>query len=407
MKNQSTIMPVLACLVISAINTPAQQNQRRNRGESFYQCQNSNTAGPGDIWVSVRGVGHIWDDDPISMDSASQETEGGTNARRWVSNIRAFPEIYLQGGITEFLSAHASSRFLSYGFIPGWFSGGVKMTLPNNLELRLNGIGLSIDYRYQTRETGPSLGGYTGFMPEGFVVKGHNLETVFVYELDLLPRFSFLPLRLLTNVGLRQPLSKRYNLRQLLINLCVVYSGYGFDFFAQYNLESFNNIFGSLPIEDQSKKFLVWFSENPMYFTLGGNVRYDNGITLSLAVPILLSVNNGSRMRWEDQVALNRQDTNSPFTYEIKRGILDPFDPWFAKWKIVGTLSFPIRFKMSGAEMMRNYLLLKNRKQAKKIDIDNRLHLQEEPTPSDEIKEQDDAKRRLEEIKKKRETLTK
>lgn len=407
MNSQSTILFVLACLVITAINTPAQRNQRRNRGESFYQCQNSNTAGPGDVWVSLRALGHIWDDNPISMDSVTQNTDGGAAARRWVSNIRAFPEIYLQGGITEYLSVHASSRILSYGFVPGWFSGGVKMTLPNNLELRFNGIGVSFDYRYQTREAGPSLGGYTGFMPEGFVVKGHTLETVFIYELDLLPRLSFLPLRLLGNAGLRQPLSKRHDLRQLLINLCVVYSGYGFDFFAQYNLESFNNIFGPLPIEDQSKKFFVWFSENPMYFTFGGNVRYDNGITLSLAVPLLLSVNKGSRMRWEDNAALHRQETGGPFRYEIDHGIVDPFDPWFVKWKIVGTLSFPIRFKMSGAEMMRNYLLLKNRKQAKKIDIDDRLHLQEESTPSDEKKERDDAKRRLEEIKKKRETLIK
>ena len=390
-------MPVLACLVISAINTPAQQNQRRNRGESFYQCQNSNTAGPGDIWVSVRGVGFIWDN-----------AESGDSKRRWIKNIFAFPEVYLQGGITDYLSAHISSRVVTYNWVfPGWVDGGVKLTLPNNQDLRFNGIGLSVDYRYQNTDTTPTLGGYTGFFADGFVVKGHTLETVFIYELDLLPRFSFLPLRLLTNVGLRQPLSKRHELRQLLVNLCVVYSGYGFDFFAQYNLESFNNIFEPLPIEDQSKKFLVWFSENPMFFTLGGNVRYDNGITLSLAVPILLSVNQGSRIRWEDEAALNRQDINSPFKYEIERGIVNAFDPWFAKWKIVGTLSFPIRFKMSGAEMMRNYLLLKNRKQAKKIDIDNRLHLQEEPTPSDEIKEQDDAKRRLEEIKKKRETLTK
>ncbi|MBN1309453.1 MAG: hypothetical protein JXA18_16155 [Chitinispirillaceae bacterium] len=342
------------------------------------------------------------------MNSQVGDTGGPTaSKRRWVSNIRAFPEIYLQGGITDYLSAHVSSRVLSYGFMPGWFGGGVKLTLPNNQDLRLNGIGLSMDYRYQMRESGPSLGGYTGFMPEGFVVKGHTFETVFVYELDLLPRLSILPLRFLANAGLRLPISKRHELYQLLLDLGVVYSGYGFDFFAQYNLESFNNIFKPLAVNDGPKQFLVWFTENPMYFTFGGDVRYDNGITLSLAIPLLLSVNQGSRMRTEDLVELHHQEENGIFTYEKDHGILDPFDPWFVKWKIVGTLSFPIRFKMSGAEMMRNYLLLKNRKQKKRIDIDNRLQLQEQSRPAAEKNEDNDAKRRLDEIKKKRETIIK
>ncbi|MBN1577210.1 MAG: hypothetical protein JW913_11695 [Chitinispirillaceae bacterium] len=402
MNHQSTVLFVFVCLVLTAITTPAQQNQRRNRGESFYQCQNSNTPGPKDIWLSMRGVGYIWDDPATSV-----------SKRSWIKNIFAFPEVYSQFGITDFFSLHASTRVLSHGWVPGWFDGGIKLTLPNNQDLRPNGIGLSIDYRYQTREENPSLSGCIGFMPEGFVVKGHNLETVFIYELDLLPRWSFLPLRLLTNTGLRLPLSKRHDMYQLLLNIAVVYSGYGFDFFAQYQLESFDNLNPKnnpkkvYNVEsDERSTFFVWFSENPMYITLGGDVRYDNGVTLSLAVPILLSYNQGSA-KTEDQGELNRQEQNGIFTDEKAAGIFNPFDPWYPKWKIVASLSFPIRFKMSGAEMMRNYLLLKNRKQEKKIDIDKRLQLQEPAKPAEDNKEGDDAKRRLEEIKKKRETITK
>ncbi len=403
MKKGTVILSLIACLVINAAGEQTEKNQRRNRGESFYRCRNSNTVNPGDIWVSAGAVGHIWDDDPVSMDSASKFTADSISGekRRWVSNIRAFPEISVQAGITEYLSVHANSRIISYGFVPGWFGGGVKLTLPNNYDLRLHGLGLYIDYRYQLRENGPTLGGYNGFMPEGFVVKGHNFEAVFVYELDLLPRFSYLPLRVLADAGLRQPLSKRQNLRQLLIDLCMVYSGYGFDFFVQYSLESFNNLFAPLAVEDDSKKFLIWFTENPMYFTLGGNIRYDNGITLSLSVPILLSVNQGSRMRWEDNMALHRQDINSPFRYEIDHGIFDPFDPWFVKWKIAGSISFPIRFKMSSAEMMRNYLLLKNIKEKKKIDIEERLDLLDRQSPSDGKEKTGSEEEKSEEIKKK------
>jgi ribosomal protein L9 len=62
---------------------------------------------------------------------------------------------------------------------------------------------------------------------------------------------------------------------------------------------------------------------------------------------------------------------------------------------------------MTGAEMMRNYLILKNNRQEKKIDIDRQLDRREEPESSPPAKEREDAARRLEEIRKKREaTIT-
>ncbi len=399
MRETTTIVILLLTLLCAAIQTPAQQNQRRNRGETFYLCQNSNTAGPGDIWVSLRGIGYVWDDPNVA------------NTIKWYSNlmVRVWPEIYLQGGVADFLSVHASSRVLSHGWRPGWFDGGIKLTWPNNQDLRFHGAGLSVDYRYQTRESGPTLSGAIGFMPEGFVVKGHNCEMMAIYELDLTPKLSYLPLRFLVNAGLRLPLSKRQEMYQLLANVGVVYSGYGFDFFVQYSLEAFNNIFKPKIVEQDggTTRFMVNFSENPMYVTFGGDVRYDNGWTLSLAVPLLVSTNWGSRKRWEDESELHQNSTPGLFAYEKAHDIVIGFDPWFVKWKIVGSLSFPLRFKMTGAEMMRNYLIMKNRKQAKKIDIDNQLQLQNKPAPLDEAKEKDDAQRRLEEIKKKRETLLK
>ena len=398
------VVPCITLLTIQPAHS--RQNQRRNRGETFYQCQNSNTPGKGNIWVSLRAVGHIWDDAPISMDTMTSSSIDNS-PRRWISNVRAFPEVTIQAGILDFISINAESRVLSYGFTPGYFGGGIKATWPNNQELRLHGVGLSLQYRYQMRESAPSLGGYIGFMPEGFVVKGSTIETKVHYELDLLPRLTILPLRVLASTGFRVPFRRR-NLSQLLTEAAIVYSGHGFDFFAQYSLEAFNNLIHPITVTQPGKRFLVWFSENPMYATLGGNVRYDNGITLSLAVPILLSVNEGSRMRSEDLTELHGNKNNGIFTYEKERNIVDPFDPWFVKWKVAATLTFPIRYKMTGTEMMRNYLLLKNRKEEKKIDIDNRIQLKEE-TPREEKQTQDeeDANRRLEEIRKKREKALK
>jgi hypothetical protein len=379
----------------------AGQNQRRNRGESYYDCRNSNTPGPGNIWLSLHALSHVWDNSPVTTDTLAAEADGSD--RKWVSNVRAFPEFSIQAGVTDFLSVQAGSRLLSYGFRPGWYKGGIKCTWPNNKTLRFHGFGLSLDYLYLTRESSPSLGGYVGFMPEGFVVKGGNLESLLIYELDFLPKYSVIPVRLLFNGGVRIPLEKRRELYQMLMKACVVYSGHNFDFFAQYSIEAFNNITSPAIIDQEgNKRFLVWFSENPMYATLGGNIRYENGVTLSLAVPLLLSVNQGSGMRYDDCVELNRKETPGLFTYEKEHGIVDPFDPWYVRWKITGTISIPLRFKMTGSEMMRNYLLLKNKKADKKIDIDSRIEEQESP---DTQNEEEDTKRRLEEIKKKRKKM--
>jgi hypothetical protein len=94
-----------------------------------------------------------------------------------------------------------------------------------------------------------------------------------------------------------------------------VYTGYDYDFFTTYSVEAFNN-FTAPKIFTQSRAaqndLLVWFMENPMYLTLGGNVRYVNGVKISLAVPLLLSVKcQESKMSKEDQTALDSRPRRS------------------------------------------------------------------------------------------------
>lgn len=397
----------LALMVVALAGVYGGQNQKRNRGEVFYECFNANTPGPGNVWLTLESIGHVWDDAPLANDTASAGSApaDGVTTRRWVSNIRAFPELRLVTGITDYISVHASSRVLSYGFEPGYYSGGIRCTWPNNKNIRLHANGLKIDYKYIVRDRGPSLGGYIGFMPEGFVVKGGNIETRLLYELDMLPVQSRLPLRMCINTGVRVPLEERRELSQFLFDIMAVYSGYGFDFYAGYTLESFMNFFAPIAIEQSGKKFLMWFEENPMYLNLGGNIRYDNGVTLSLTVPLLLSVNHGSRMRREDMVELIHHQPNGIFAYEKDRNIRDPFDPWFVKWKVAGAITIPLHFKMTGTEMMRNYLLLKNRKEQKVIDIDRRVISPEKrPDSADTL---DDDTVRLERIRRQRELLSK
>jgi hypothetical protein len=368
----------------------AAENQKRDRGEPFYNCLNSNASGHGDIWVSLAAVGHIWDNSPIAMDSNAVKG-------KWVSNIRAFPEIRMHTGLFDIASLALESRALGNFWNPGWVSLDCKLTPPNNKELRFHGYALDIKYKYQFIESGPSLGGYIGFMPEGFVSKGHNIETRCIYELDLLPRISKLPLRLIVNNGIRIPLrDDRRNFYQFLTDAAIVYSGYGFDFFVEYSIEAFNNFCGPAVLQtSENKKIAVFFSENPMYLIFGGNLRYDNGLVLSITAPVLLSTNKESKMTVEDLRNLNHLRSDL-FPKEVKHGIKDPFDPWFVKWKIAGSITFPIRYTMTSSELMRNFLIMKNRKQDAKIDIDNKLLDTSPDKTSDSTKTED--KVRLEKI---------
>ena len=142
-----------------------------------------------------------------------------------------------------------------------------------------------------------------------------------------------------------------------------------------------------------------------MYLTLGGRIRYDNGVVLQACVPFLLSVNYGSAMTPADKKLLN--DARSPgalFYAEHMRGMTDPFDPWFAKWKIAASISAPVLYRQTGSEMMRNFLMMKNRANGRTIDIDDRLKTFE--SGGDSLKTDDaDARKRLETIQKRREQV--
>jgi hypothetical protein len=108
-----------------------------------------------------------------------------------------------------------------------------------------------------------------------------------------------------------------------------------------------------------------------------------------------------------DLTALNR-DRADLFPYEVSHGIKDPFDPWFVKWKIVAMLSFPLKYKLTSAEMMRNFLLLKNMKQQNRLDIDNRLKDFKQPVvPGPAADTTNDAEKRLREIQKRKEEMQK
>lgn len=379
------------CLILCA-TVFSNEIGKRNRGESFYTCSNSNTTGPGNIWFTFDLTGHVWDDKAANLDTSLQN-------KKWSSNLRAFPAMRIDAGLFNFCSVFLESRVLSWGFKPGWVTGGLKLTYPNNNSLRLHGFGLTFKYQYHFTENSPSIGGYTGFMPEGFVVKGSSLESKITYELDLLAAISKLPLRIIINSGIRLPVKNdKSGLYQFLYDAGVVFNGHFFDLFVLYSLESFNNILKPMIIRQDNKRFCVYFSENPMYLTFGGTVRYKNGMSVSISAPLLLSKNRQSSLKLSDKIELHRNENPDRFKDEKSRDIKDPFDPWFVNWKIALVFTMPVRFKRTGSEMVRDYLILKTFKADKKIDIDKRLDYNNNGS----YEEDSDTKKRLEKIRKRR-----
>jgi hypothetical protein len=129
-------------------------------------------------------------------------------------------------------------------------------------------------------------------------------------------------------------------------------------------------------------------------------------------IPLLLSKNQGSDMTYGGDYQRLWED----FPDEKMRGVKDPFDPWFARWKIVGEISLPLRFRQTGSEMRRAFLLMKNRGGGTKIDIDERLdalkegrgdegNTTEEEAEEKESQEEKDRHRRLERIRKRKEKI--
>jgi hypothetical protein len=382
------------------------QGPNRDRGEGMYKVESSNTEGAGNSWLTMRAVGFLWASTP---DSASRP------------GMFPFFEVSSETGLLDFASLQIASRLLSYPWHHwpqfGNVSAAAKFTLPDNKQLRFRGYGLELKYTYNATENFASLGGYrvggTGFTAEGYITQGSVFQFKFIHDMDFISKVSWLPLKAGINAGMRIPLTKEpdpswhYILPQYLLDAGISYVGLGFDVFAEYSLEAFNNFGGPIKItgldSDHSRVMEVAFLENPMYATLGFRIRYDNGMQLYLCVPFLLSQNVGSAMTSADNTLWN---TTNAFADEKARGINSAFDPWFAKWKIVAELKFPIRYRQTGSEMMRNFLLLKGTPRGKKFDLDEQLKKSGAQSDSLATNEKE-KKNRLDEINKRREQIEK
>jgi len=399
-------------LLIAALPLKAQEAMLRNRGEGFYYSQSANTTGSGNLWAGARAMGFIWDD-PAKGKSLMP---------------KLFLDVNGEWGVLNYLSLLADSRIVSYPWNRrpqfGTLGGGLKATLPNNKDLRFLGLGAQVRCYYSFLQSFPSLAGYriggTGFSPEGFIYHGGVFEWKLLYDQDYIALYSWLPVKLMVNGGMRIPFDPAYvHYSQYLLSVGAGYVGSMVDAFAEFSFEGFMNrttrpkFFPMTWFTDDkgvpaTKYWEVAFTENPMFLTLGGRLRYSDGLILSLYVPLLLSVNQGSDITYGGDWYRLQHD----FPDEWARGVRDPFDPWYARWKVVAEASVAVMYRQTGAEMRRSFLLMKGRKRGPTIDIDRKikaLELQGQgadstaaPAPEEKSDQQ-----RLEEIQKRREELKK
>lgn len=372
---------------------------KRNRAESFYRYRGANTVGMGNIWLGLGGEAHVWDN---PMESSPGTSDGPSLLE---GALRGFPTVSAEIGILDYAMIYTRARLLTWGWEFGPVSGGARITIPNSGDLRLHGLGADIKYLHHFTNTHPTIAGYVGFMPDGITAKGGSLQLSALYEADFQAKWSHLPIKLGTNFGVRLPFSREYrDFNQYLFRAAAAYIGRSLDFYIEYSFDGFFNT-SAAPRLMKNKGgggefFWIAFSENPMYLTPGGRLRYPNGVLLHASIPILLSTNWGSTK------------TRGPIDYssypkerppdDMGIGSIHGFDPWFVKWRIVLSVAVPLRYRHTAAEMRRSFLLQKNRKGNSTFDLEKQLS---NPPDAPEGKTESDAERRLKKIRELRKSL--
>jgi hypothetical protein len=291
--------------------------------------------------------------------------------------------------------------------------------MPNNNKLRLFGAAFSAAYTYNLVKDYASFGyrnDVAGFYPEGIMLSGSSFEWRAIGDVELIQWKSFLPLKFYLNLGYRFSMSEMpgatvengaivlpqpRSYGQYLFYTGLEYKGLSTDFFVEYYAEVFNTFSSPQTViwvgdGGPSKRFPYYFSENPMYLTPGMRVKYSNGITLMAAIPIKMSSESGYPLR-----SLSREEKLLPDA--ASNNWTDGYSPFYADWKVMGKISFPIHFTMSNAEMIRKFLLLKNRNKKQTMDIDEAIDKKDkkkEGEKSDEEKMKDDIEKRKKEMMK-------
>ncbi len=355
---------------------------KRERGDNLYQTISANTMGKGNLWLSAQLMGFIWDN------SLTAKQGGG--------QLKIFPSLEGRYGIFQFLQARFYSRLLSYGFQPGYVGAELKTTIPNNMAIRFLGLGLAVQYERGLLTEFSSIGGTrfgaTGFSPEGLIYESGSTNFILAADFDFLALSSYTPLTLYANAGYALPNDGAYSqLGQFLMRTGIEYKGIGADFFTEFWMNALNNFREPFLVENlpHPRRYFVHFSENAWFITAGARMRYESGLTtfanISLRPKALVS-DPGAPIEADrlGEAAVQSMENST----EVNAG----FSPFYADWMLQGGIAYPIRYAQPSSEIYRGFLLKKNEKRKKVIDIDEKVKA------SGTNAEEEESKKRLEQI---------
>ncbi|MEW6041528.1 MAG: hypothetical protein AB1633_08410, partial [Elusimicrobiota bacterium] len=348
--------------------------------------------------ISVYGNAFIWD----NPDTSSGKPDP-------LDNFYAFPHVMVRYGIVDFIDLDMVIQGISYKYkSPGRIDFALKMTIPDREKLKRAGYGLYAKYIYNFVDAFGSVAGYreggTGFSPEGILREGGSFVIKGLFDFDFITLYSQLPFKYYLNLGYEFSNNRNFNaLDEMLIGSGIEIKFFNTDFYVEYNIKSLKNLFNPQRMEkafktgsNQNKIFEIYFNENIQYFGIGARMKYDNGMTIQAGALLGTFKECGF-----ESGALTTSE-------RIRTGLTDGFSPFYADWQIIGRVSIPIIFHMTGSEIYRNYLLLKNRKGTKARDIDELLGKgtsEGKKNVEKKVSKEEDEKKRLEEIEKRRNRL--
>jgi len=375
---------LLSGLIGWVIQTPGQA-VKRNRADALWFSLPSNTVGKGNLWIKGYGNAFLWDN-------------GGEAS----NNFYPFPNLMGQFGVLNYLQVEGSMLGIGYGYkVPGDIRLGMKITWPDKGKVRLFGPALALNYTHSFVDEFPSIGGFrikgTGFSNQGILRQGGNLSFKGIMDLELITLYSWLPFKIYFNFGYEMGLDRRYSqLDEIPMSAGFEAKFFTTDAFVEYNVKFLKGLFwfgDSLlmkKIPRPTTAYNIHYSELPHNMSIGTRIKYPNGFSIKAGAVLGLFKEKGFTVDVEDK---NIQ------AQIIKTGASDGFSPFYANWQIFGEMALPIKFKMTSSELYRNFILLKNKRENKKRDIEGLLKKKGD-------KENDEDKKRLDKIEKRRKALT-
>ncbi len=377
--------------------------EKRDRYSGLFHTSSSSVMGRNNLFLNIYGRTFLWDNNAAS------------NVPTIIPNLElgyGLWDIFQLSGGMQIMTTRPSLAFLK-----------IKMTTPNNKNIRMLGFSQSFEvYKNLSKEF--KSNGFRfenqGFTPDHFKHGGTGIVSYYKFvsalDFELIRLTTLLPLKFYLNLGYELPVEQWMDTRKkeaeenyeetyrlsseqdeykgstdfskvpAMIGMELKTSSTDFflelegDFFRSHIEELFKGKKGSekfwvrynvVLAGDNLKVFDMHIMENPIFINVGGRLKYPNGLTLSGGFSWLLSRDYGGTFGGCSEKNVCHGD---PIP-----GARDGFSTFYPQWRLFGGLSYPLKFQQTSAELYRTYLLRKNRKNRKVIDIESNL---EEKTES-------------------------